>query len=159
MPEPLPAEEAGRAGVYALLARLLTAPPDEALLEAIASADDIEADDRRLADPWLELTWAASSTDARSLRVEYERAAAGRGKARFRRASGACDRLRAAIADHHVSVPAQREFFSRRIAPAQRCCESLAETSGSRFYRHVGRFASAFFQLEHEAFALPDDTN
>jgi TorA maturation chaperone TorD len=159
MLEPLPPEEAERAAVYALLARVLAAPPDEALLEAIASAEDIEADDRRLADPWLELTWAASSTSVEAVREEYERAAAGRHKARLERAGDVCETLRAAIVDEHLCLPGQRELFARHIPAAERSCESLAERSASRFYRRFGRFAAAFFRLEHDAFALPDNTN
>ena len=42
----LPPEEVARANFYGLLARLFYAPPDAALLEALAGAGDLEAEER-----------------------------------------------------------------------------------------------------------------
>lgn len=70
-------EEAARANFYALLARLFYAPPDTALLKAIA-ADKLEGD---LAAPWSELRQAAAAADPETVREEYETAFIGTGKA------------------------------------------------------------------------------
>jgi TorA maturation chaperone TorD len=76
----LPAEEVARANFYGLLARLYYAPADGALLEALAGADDMEADGE-LAVAWGELARAAGETDAETLVEEYETAFVGTGKA------------------------------------------------------------------------------
>jgi TorA maturation chaperone TorD len=70
-------EEAARANFYALLARLFYAPPDAALLQAIAG-QTIEGD---LADSWQALAQAAAAADAEAVREEYETAFIGTGKA------------------------------------------------------------------------------
>lgn len=70
-------EEAARANFYALLARLFYAPPDAALLKAIA-AETMEGD---LAAPWRELAGAAAAAEPDALREEYETAFIGTGKA------------------------------------------------------------------------------
>jgi TorA maturation chaperone TorD len=70
-------EEAARANFYALLARLFYAPPDAALLAAIA-AEKLEGE---LADPWGELARAAATADPAGVREEYETAFIGTGKA------------------------------------------------------------------------------
>jgi TorA maturation chaperone TorD len=70
-------EEAARANFYALLARLFYAPPDAALLKAIAG--ETMAGD--LAASWGELATAAASADPEAVREEYETAFIGTGKA------------------------------------------------------------------------------
>lgn len=77
----LPPEEVARANFYGLLARLFYAPPDAALLEAIAGADQIEAEDGGIADAWHELAQACASADVDKVREEYENAFVGTGKA------------------------------------------------------------------------------
>ncbi len=72
-------EEAARANVYALLARLFYAPPDTALLAAMAAEKIEEAG--ALAAAWRELTRAAASADIEALRDEYESVFIGTGKA------------------------------------------------------------------------------
>jgi TorA maturation chaperone TorD len=79
--ETLPPEEVARANFYGLLARLFYAPPDAALLEAIAGADPIEADDGGIAEAWHGLARACASADAEKVREEYENAFVGTGKA------------------------------------------------------------------------------
>jgi TorA maturation chaperone TorD len=74
----LPPEEAARANFYALLARVFYAPPDAALLKAIA-AEKMEGED--LAAAWRELASAAAQADAEAVREEYETAFIGTGKA------------------------------------------------------------------------------
>jgi TorA maturation chaperone TorD len=70
-------EEAARANFYALLARLFYAPPDAALLKAIAG-ETVAGD---LAASWGELATAAASADPEAVREEYETAFIGTGKA------------------------------------------------------------------------------
>jgi TorA maturation chaperone TorD len=77
----LPPEEVARANFYGLLARLFYAPPDAALLEAIAGADEIHAEDGGIALAWRDLARAAAGVDAEAVREEYETAFVGTGKA------------------------------------------------------------------------------
>ncbi|HEX6319007.1 MAG TPA: molecular chaperone TorD family protein [Burkholderiales bacterium] len=77
----LPPEEVARANFYGLLARLFYAPPDASLLEALAGADEIDAEDGGIGEAWLDLARAAAAADADALREEYESAFVGTGKA------------------------------------------------------------------------------
>jgi TorA maturation chaperone TorD len=78
----LPAEEAARADLYALLARLLHGAPDGALLHALANAqpypDDARAD---LRDAWRGLVLASNAMDEDAAALEYEHLFVGMGKA------------------------------------------------------------------------------
>ena len=74
-------EEQARANFYALLARLFYAPPDEGLLKALASADELAAEDETLAARWRELVAAAAVTEAEAVREEYDAVFVGTGKA------------------------------------------------------------------------------
>ena len=65
-------EEQARANFYALLSRLFYAPPDEALLNALAQADELDSDDDVLASGWRDLCSAAANADAEAVREEYE---------------------------------------------------------------------------------------
>jgi len=73
----IPPEEQARANLYGLLARLLYAPPDAALLKALSS-ETVEGD---LGPSWREIANAAASADPEALREEYETAFIGTGKA------------------------------------------------------------------------------
>ena len=65
-------EDQARADLYALLARLLLAPPDGALLAALAAADPVQAaGEFALEDAWLKLTQAASVCDADAVADEF----------------------------------------------------------------------------------------
>lgn len=77
----LPAEEQGRANFYGLISRLFYGAPDASLLMALASADELQAQDEALAASWRELQAAAAATDAEAAREEYETAFVGTGKA------------------------------------------------------------------------------
>ncbi len=77
----LPPEEVARANFYGLLARLYYAPPDALLLEAIAGADEIEAEDGGIALAWRNLARAAASAEPEALSEEYDGAFIGTGKA------------------------------------------------------------------------------
>ena len=84
MSEPLafvPPEELARANFYGLLARLFYAPPDEALLKALAASDELDAEDETLAARWRELIAAASVTAPDAVREEYDSVFVGTGKA------------------------------------------------------------------------------
>ena len=73
----VPPEEAARANLYALLARLFYAPPDAQLLRVIAS----ETMEGELAAAWKGLADAARQADPDAVREEYETAFIGTGKA------------------------------------------------------------------------------
>lgn len=77
----LPPEEAARANIYGLLARLFYAPPDAALLASIARAGDAEADEGDVAEAWQGLARAAAEADAEAVTEEYETVFVGTGKA------------------------------------------------------------------------------
>ncbi|KQQ97634.1 hypothetical protein ASF77_03060 [Massilia sp. Leaf139] len=68
------AEDQARSDLYALAARLLLAPPDAALLSALAAADPIEAagGDHALADAWEKLVLAASVMDPAAVAEEFD---------------------------------------------------------------------------------------
>jgi TorA maturation chaperone TorD len=68
---PLPQEEQARADLYGLVARLLLAPPDDALLDSLAGADAILASD---SDQPLERAWRELSLVARLIPFELVRA-------------------------------------------------------------------------------------
>ena len=74
-------EEAARANFYALLARLFYAPPNGALLEALAEADDIDAAGGGLGPAWRELSSAAAAATEAAIKEEYDAAFIGTGKA------------------------------------------------------------------------------
>ena len=77
----LAAEDQARANFYALLSRLFYAPADAGLLAALAAADELEAEDERLARDWRELCAAAANVQVEDLREEYETAFVGTGRA------------------------------------------------------------------------------
>jgi len=77
----LPPEEAARANLYGVLARLFYAPPDAALLQSLAGAGPLEAEEDAVARAWRELGLAAASADPEAVREEYEGTFIGVGKA------------------------------------------------------------------------------
>jgi len=68
-----PGEDQARADLYALLARLLLAAPDAALLGALAASDPIlaEGGDPTLERAWEELTLASGVMDADAVHAEF----------------------------------------------------------------------------------------
>jgi TorA maturation chaperone TorD len=69
-------EDQARADFYALIARLLLAPPNAGLLKALADAEPSRADGlaeagHALEDAWLKLTQAASVMDADAVAEEF----------------------------------------------------------------------------------------
>jgi TorA maturation chaperone TorD len=87
-PVAVEAEEAARAGFYALLARLYAGPPDAALLAAIAGAAPLaevaparpEGNPEDLASAWAELCAASATADPDVLAQEYDDLFVGVGK-------------------------------------------------------------------------------
>lgn len=71
---PLPQEEQARADLYALIARLLLAPPDSALLASLGdAADDGPArDDHPFDLAWRQLAAAARAASADAVREEFD---------------------------------------------------------------------------------------
>jgi len=74
-------EDQARANFYGLLSRLFYGPPDAALLTALGSADELQAEDEVLARSWRELCQAAAQADPETLRDEYDSVFVGTGKA------------------------------------------------------------------------------
>jgi len=74
----IPPEEQARADLYGLLARLFYAPPDAALLGAMASHPAVEGE---LGAAWHDLSRAAAAADPNAVREEFESAFIGTGKA------------------------------------------------------------------------------
>src|SRR5690242_20248060 len=69
---PLGEEDQARADFYALFAHLLLAPPNDALLVALAAAEPIAAaGEFALEDAWLKLAQAASVVDAGLVADEF----------------------------------------------------------------------------------------
>jgi TorA maturation chaperone TorD len=63
--------------------------------------------------------------------------------------------MRFAIAMQHRSDEEQRAFFDRFLyRGAIAFCDAVSASQKAVFYRLVARFAHAFFELEHEAFAM-----
>ncbi len=71
---PLSSEDQARADLYALAARLLLAPPGEALLGQLAAADPIlsEGGDPALEEAWEKLVLASSVMDAGAVQDEFD---------------------------------------------------------------------------------------
>src|SRR5713101_6166069 len=80
-PPPVAQEDLARADMYALIARLLYAP-DEQLLRAIATADEIIAETANapLAEAWHALAAAAEACDPVAMIDEYEKLFIGVGR-------------------------------------------------------------------------------
>jgi TorA maturation chaperone TorD len=71
-------EEQARADFYGLLARLFYAPPDRALLQALAAT---KVEGEGLGETWRELSHAAAAAEPEAVRDEYESRFVGTGKA------------------------------------------------------------------------------
>jgi len=74
-------EDQARANFYAVLSRLFYAPPDAGFLAALASADELQAEDEALSKAWRELCAAAAAANGEALRDEFETTFVGTGKA------------------------------------------------------------------------------
>jgi TorA maturation chaperone TorD len=66
-----------------------------------------------------------------------------------------CEVMRHLIAVQKPALEDQKRFFERWIWPvAPSLCGAIEKSAQIRFYRPVGRFAFAFFELEHSAFEM-----
>ena len=74
-------EDLARANFWGLLARLFYAPPDAALLKALASSAPLEGEETALPDAWRALCEAAATAGAEQIREEFETVFVGTGKA------------------------------------------------------------------------------
>lgn len=76
-------EELARADLYALLAQLFYAPPERALLQALAGMDraDVTGEGSALATLWRELARSAAGADPEAVLEEYESLFVGTGRA------------------------------------------------------------------------------
>ena len=111
---PLPPEEAARADFYALLARLLQAPPDAALLAQLAAAPDLEGTGD-LPRAWRGLVQASSAMDADAAAEEYEALFAGIGKAKVSIYAGFYAR---GTTPEHPRVRIKKDLAALGLAPA-----------------------------------------
>ncbi len=91
LPPGLAPEDAARANFYGLLARLFYAPPDRALLAALAGADEIAGQEggSGLALAWRELKEGAATLDEDAARGEFDALYIGTGKAEVSPYAGA----------------------------------------------------------------------
>lgn len=88
--EPVAPEDQARANLYGLLARLLYAAPDAALLRAIAESGELSAQaGSPLAAGWKHLVEAAAGASPDAVREEFEAVFAGTGKAQVTLYTGA----------------------------------------------------------------------
>ena len=111
---PLAAEEAARADFYALLARVLMSPPDNALLAQLAAAPEIEGQGE-LARAWRGLVQASSALDADAAAYEHETLFAGMGKAKVSIYAGFYSR---GATPDHPRVRILRDLAELGLAPA-----------------------------------------
>lgn len=74
-------EDAGRARLYGLLARIFRAGPDAALLRALAGSHGALDGDGALAQAWQQLCAAAGAADAHAETLEFDTVFVGVGKA------------------------------------------------------------------------------
>lgn len=112
---PLAPEEAARASFYALLARLLHAAPDNALLHRIAGSPALDADgDPRLARAWAELAAASSVMDADAAAEEHDALFATMGKPAVSRYAGF---YAGATAVAHPRVRIRADLAALGLAP------------------------------------------
>jgi len=109
----VPAEEAARADVYALLGRLFHAAPDAMLLGALASAPEMGGD-AALDRTWRDLCLASRAMDAEAARDEYEALFGGVGKSAVSIYAGY---YTGAPAGDHPRVRLQRDMAALGLAP------------------------------------------
>jgi TorA maturation chaperone TorD len=190
----LPPEEVARANIYGLLARLFYGPPDAQLLETLAGASGMDAEDGEIGPAWERLSLAAGQADKEAVRDEYDTVFVGTGKApvtlytcaySIRYATEAplaelrgelsalglarreeasepedhiaalCDAMRHLIAVQTRALAMQSAFFKRWIGPtAGPLCDAIEADPRLSFYKSVGRFAKAFFDMEQSAFEM-----
>ena len=187
-------EDAARAAIYGLIARMFYAAPDEDLLGQIRHADLFDAGESAPARAWRELVAACRDAFPVVLENEHTELFVGTGRSEItpylshytithaaenplvelrqqlnlwgvgRRQSasepedhiaGVCEAMRYAIAMQHRPLKEQEEFFDRFLYPgAIALCDAVTASPKAIFYRRVGQFARAFFELERQAFEM-----
>jgi TorA maturation chaperone TorD len=66
-----------------------------------------------------------------------------------------CEVMRHLISQGQDDAALQKQFFERYIAPFfPRFCSAVGSCGKARFYRHVSRFAQAFFMVETEVLKM-----
>ncbi len=181
----IPEEELFRARLYSLLARLLAAAPDAALLAALGR---ISGDASELGQAFAALARGAAAASAADAAAEYHDlfigigrgellpygsyyrdALAGLGVVRVPEVKEPEDHIAAlcevmagliegAFGDS-APLTVQRRLFERHIAPwAARFFAELEAAKTAEFYRAVGRVGRLFIGIETIAFAMtPSD--
>lgn len=180
--------------MYGLLARLFYGPPDAQLLETLAGASGMDAEDGEIGPAWERLCLAAGQADKEAVRDEYDTVFVGTGKAPvtlytcaysirystdaplaelrgelaalgLARREGAsepedhiaalCDVMRHLIAVQKRELEVQGAFFKRWLGRTTGpLCDAIEAEASLSFYKAVGRFAKAFFDLEQSAFEM-----
>lgn len=132
-PPRLEPEEQARADFYALLARLFSAPPDAALLRAIADApplgpvevaSDEDASVRGLAASWDALRAASADAETEAVRDEYQALFIGIGRSEV-----------SPYASHYLGRQSERPLVDIRAALAELGLARRSETS--EFEDHI----------------------
>jgi len=124
----LPVEEAARASFYALLARLVHAAPDNALLYRIAHSPALEpGGDPRLAQAWAELAAASSVIDSDAAAEEHDALFATMGKAAVSRYAGS---YAGATAVAHPRVRIRADLAVLGLAPRSDATEPEDHLAG-----------------------------
>ena len=114
-------EEAARADLYALLARLIHAAPDNALLYRIAQSPALaESGDAQLARAWGELVAASSVIDSDAASEEHDALFATMGKAAVSRYAGF---YTGATAVEHPRVRIRADLAALGLAPRREATE------------------------------------
>jgi len=112
---PLPPEEAARANLYALLARMIHSAPDGALLHRIAQSPPLEpGGDAALARAWQELVAASTVMDGDAANEEHDALFATVGKPRVSRYAGF---YTGATAVEHPRVRVRADLAALGLAP------------------------------------------
>ncbi|HSN21458.1 MAG TPA: molecular chaperone TorD family protein [Usitatibacter sp.] len=118
---PLPPEEAGRANLYALLARMIHAAPDGALLHRIAQSPPLEPGaDAALARAWGQLVAASSAMDGDAAGDEHDALFATIGKPTVSRYAGY---YIGATAVDHPRVRLRADLAALGLAPRPEATE------------------------------------
>lgn len=110
---PMRPEEAARGHFYALLACLLAAAPDDALLHRLARAESLEGDSA-LARAWRDLIAASSAMDGEAAGEEHDVLFAGMGKAEISIYAGY---YRGATPVDHPRVKLRADLAALGLAP------------------------------------------
>jgi TorA maturation chaperone TorD len=160
-------EQRYRASAYALLAALLRAPPDQALLDhVVALSPESDAEPDELSEAMSKLAAAARTIDLSQLEDEYNALFIGIGKGEvvpygswyltgFLMEQPLEDHIAAIFEVFSVmildatSLAEQQRFSEKHMKPwLTRFFADLGHTRSADFYRFVAQFGAAFLELE-----------